>query len=265
MAHEARIASEAVAPHAAGRIAPVGGLRAWLAAILALAVLGIVGLSWHRYVTLERELTAAALARRAAIGSLAASTLAVKFERVVDVGVALATRVRFQELVAAGRWSEAGQILQRVPEDFDFLDRLFLADVRGTLRADVPQAAEVRGRNFAHRDWFKGVSRDWRPYVSQLYRRSAAPQRNVIAVAVPIRGPDGGVAGILVLQVKLEAFFDWARRIDLASRVLVVDAAWRTAFDSQAPGGAQLEERAAGLAERSMIDLRQVVANRVRG
>jgi len=247
MAHEARIASEAVAPHAAGRIAPVGGLRAWLAASLALAVLGIVGLSWHHYVTLERELTAAALARRAAIGSLAASTLAVKFERVVDVGVALATRVRFQELVAAGRWSEAGQILQRVPEDFDFLDRLFLADVRGTLMADVPQAAEVRGRNFAHRDWFKGVSRDWRPYVSQLYRRSAAPQRNVIAVAVPIRGPGDAVTGILVLQVKLEAFFDWARRVDLgaASRVLIVDAGGRSAFDSQAPASAQLAEVAA--------------------
>ncbi|MEX2240773.1 MAG: ATP-binding protein [Burkholderiales bacterium] len=241
------MASEPVAPHAAGRTAPVGSLRVWLAASLALAVLGIVGLSWHRYVTLERELTGTALARQAAIGSLAASTLAVKFERLVDVGVALATRVRFQELVAAGRWSEAGQILQRVPEDFDFLDRLFVADVRGTLRADVPQAADVRGRSFAHRDWFKGVSRDWRPYVSQLYRRSAAPQRNVIAVAVPIRGPGDGVAGILVLQAKLETFFDWARGIDLgaASRVLIVDAGWRTAFDSQAPASAQLGDGAA--------------------
>jgi hypothetical protein len=259
------MASPPISPQSAGPVTAPGSRSAWFAAILTAAVLMIVGLSWHRHVALERELTEAALARHAAIGALAASTLSVKFERLVDVGVALATRVRFQELVAAGRWSEAAQILQRVPQDFDFLDRLFLADARGTLRAEVPQAAQVRGRNFAHRDWYKGVSSDWRPYVSPLYRRSAAPQRNVIAVAIPIRGPGDGVAGILVLQVKLEAFFDWARRIDLASRVLVVDAAWRTAFDSQAPGGAQLEERAAGLAERSMIDLRQVVANRVRG
>lgn len=241
------MASEPVAPHAADPVAPAGGRRVWLAAILALAVLGIVGLSWHRYVTLERELTETALARHAAVGSLTASTLAVKLERLLDVGVALATRVRFQQLVAAGRWSEAGQILQRVPEDFDFLDRLFLADVRGTLLADVPPVPEVRGKNFAHRDWFKGVSRSWRPYVSQLYRRSAAPRRDVIAAAVPIRGPGDGVTGILVLQVKLETFFDWARRIDLgaASRVLIVDAAWRTAFDSQSPAGAQREDGAA--------------------
>jgi hypothetical protein len=241
------MASEPVAPHAAGPVAPASRRRFWLAAILAAAVLGVAGSSWHHYITLEREFTETALARQAAVGSLAASTLAVKLERLVDVGVALATRVRFQELVAAGRWSEAGQILQRVPEDFDFLDRLFLADVRGTLRADVPHAAEVRGKNFAHRDWYKGVSRDWRPYVSQLYRRSAAPQRNVIAVAVPIRGPGDGVAGILVLQAKLETFFDWARGIDLgaASRVLIVDAGWRTAFDSQAPASARLATRRA--------------------
>jgi signal transduction histidine kinase len=247
MPQEPQIASQPVAPHVAAPVARASRRRFWLAAILAAAVLGLVGSSWHHYVTLEREFTEAALARRAAIGSLAASTLAVKFERVVDVGVALATRVRFQELVAAGRWSEAGQILRRVPQDFDFLDRLFVTDVGGTLRADVPQAAEVRGRNFAHRDWFKGVSRDWRPYVSQLYRRSAAPQRNVIAVAVPIRGPGDATAGILVLQVKLETFFDWVRRIDLgaASRVLVVDAAWQAAFDSQAPASARLGEVAA--------------------
>jgi signal transduction histidine kinase len=247
MPQEPQIASQPVAPHVAAPVARASRRRFWLAAILAAAVLGLVGSSWHHYVTLEREFTEAALARRAAIGSLAASTLAVKFERVVDVGVALATRVRFQELVAAGRWSEAGQILRRVPQDFDFLDRLFVTDVGGTLRADVPQAAEVRGKNFAHRDWFKGVSRDWRPYVSQLYRRSAAPQRNVIAVAVPIRGPGDATAGILVLQVKLETFFDWVRRIDLgaASRVLVVDAAWQTAFDSQAPASARLGEVAA--------------------
>jgi signal transduction histidine kinase len=246
MAHEPRTVSPPIAPQASGAVASPGSRRAWFAAILTVAVLAIIGLSWHRYVALERELTEAALARHAAIGSLAASTLAVKFERLVDVGVSLATRVRFQELVAAGRWGEAAQILRRVPQDFDFIDRLFVADVRGTLMADVPQAAQVRGRNVAHRDWFKGVSRDWQPYVSSLYRRSAAPRRNVIALATPIRGPGDGVSAILVVQAKPEIFFDWVRRIEhgAASRVLIVDAAWRTAFDSQAPAGAALEEGA---------------------
>jgi signal transduction histidine kinase len=235
------------ATYAAGLRAAVNGGRGWLAVVLMVAALAICALSVNRYVTLERELTDSALARRAVIGSLAATALSDKFERLTDVGIALATRVRFQELVGAGRWSDAAQILRRVPEDFAFLDRLFIADVHGTLMADVPELPGVVGTNFAQRDWFKGVSRDWKPYISDLYRRTAEPKRNVIAVSVPIRDAGAGIAGILVLQVRLEKFFDWAERIDPdpASRVLVVDGAWQAGFDSKVPAGEHARDPAA--------------------
>jgi len=229
--------SEAASASDFGLRSFANGNRLRLAAVLTVAVLAIAGVSAHRYVTLERELTEAALARRAALAALAATTLSEKLERLVDIGTALATRVRFQELVAAGRWAEAIQILRRVPEDFAYLDRVFVADVRGTLTADTPELPGVRGTNFADRDWFKGVSGNWQPYVSQLYRRAAAPRRQVIAIAVPIRSVESVVAGILVLQVKLETFFEWARRIDFGpgARVLVVDRDGHAAFDSTVP------------------------------
>jgi signal transduction histidine kinase len=209
------------------------GTRLRLVAVVAVAVVAIAAVSVHRHFTLDRALTEAALERRAALASLAASTLAEKLDRLVDVGTSLATRVRFQELVAAGRWSQAIEILRRVPEDFGYLDRVFLADVRGTLMADTPELPGVRGRSFAERDWFQGVRRSWQPYVSHLYQRAAEPRRNVIAVAVPIRS-DGVPAGILVLQVKLETFFEWVRGIDFGAgaRVLVLDRDGRAAFDS---------------------------------
>jgi PAS domain S-box-containing protein len=220
----------------AGLFAAVNGGR-WLVAALLLAVTAIGAVAAHRHITLERELTEAALARRTSLAALAAATLTEKFERLVDIGVSLATRVRFQELVAAERWFDAAQILRRVPADFAFLDRVFIADIGGTVMADFPELPGARGTNFAHREWFREVSREWKPHVSQLYRRTAAPRRNVIAVSVPIRSADRKVAGILVLQVKIEAFFDWARRIDVGSedRILVVDAAHRAAFDSTSP------------------------------
>ena len=237
-----QLRAASVVPASAGFLAALTGGR-WLAAALAVAVIAIGGVSAHRYAALERELTDAALARRASLSALAATILSEKFERLIDIGVSLATRVRFQELVAARRWIEAAQILSRVPADFGFLDRVFIADAGGTLMADAPELPGAKGTNFAAREWYRGVSRDWKPHVSQLYRRAAAPQRNVIAVSVPIRGPDGTVAGILVLQVKIETFFDWARQIDVGpeDRVLVVDAAGRAAFDSMttaAPRGA---------------------------
>jgi C4-dicarboxylate-specific signal transduction histidine kinase len=106
------------------------GHRLRLAAVVAGAVVAIAAVSVHRHFTLDRALTEAALERRAALASLAATTLAEKLDRLVDVGTSLATRVRFQELVAAGRWSQAIEILRRVPEDFGYLDRVFLAIVQ---------------------------------------------------------------------------------------------------------------------------------------
>ncbi|MGH9808185.1 MAG: cache domain-containing protein, partial [Terriglobia bacterium] len=219
---------------AAGYRAALTGAGARLAAVLAIALVATGGLAAHRYLTLKQELTDSALARRGAISALAATTLTEKFERLVDVGISLATRVRFQELVGAGRWSEAAHILQRVPGDFEIVERLFIADPAGILRADVPELPGVIGVDFSHRDWFKGVSKEWKPYISPVYRRAAAPVRNVIAVSVPIRDATRKVVGILVLQVDLERFFEWAQRIDLGpeGRVLVLDGNWHPGFDS---------------------------------
>ncbi len=233
--------------------AVLSGGRAWLAALLAAALVAIGWISVERYLSLKRELTDAALARRAAVASLAAAALSEKLDRLIDVGVALATRVRFRDLVATGRWIEAVEILRRVPQDFAYVDRVLLADARGTLMADSPPLPDVRGRNFAQRDWFKGVSRDWRPYISELYVRAAAPQLEVVAVAVPVRAADDAVAGILVLQIRLETYFDWAYRVDATpgARLAFVDRSGRIAFDSTRPAGAPLLAAADRVAVRA--------------
>ena len=152
----------------------------------------------------------------------------------LDLGVSLATRVRFAELVAAGQWDAAVQIMKSVPAEFRFVERVFLADVRGTLRADVPDL-NVRGQNFSQREWYQGVSRDWKPYISGVYRRAAVPQRAVFAVAVPVLDRGGTPAGVLNLQVRLEKFFDWAAAIDPGpgGAVYIVDGKGAAAFDSR--------------------------------
>jgi len=221
----------------AGPRAGLNGSRWLLAALLALAIISIGGLLAYRYVTLDRQLTDRGLARRAAIDSLVATALSAKFERLTDIGISLATRVHFRQLVDAGHWDDAVQILREMPQRFPFLERVFISDAHGTLMADTPHLPRVVGRNFAHREWFKGVSRDWKPYISGLYRRTAEPRRNLIAVSVPIRGRGGEIAGILVLQVRQEKFFDWVREADPdpGSRVVIVDHAWHAAFDSKSP------------------------------
>jgi signal transduction histidine kinase len=208
--------------------------------VAALLLAAFVAFAVSTYGSVKRELTQAAMARSAALSRLAAATLSERLDRVVDLAVSLATRVRLTELVAKGDWAGAGTILRTVPERFPYVRRLFLADTHGTLLFDVPARPGVRGLNFAHRAWYRGVSSDWRTYVSPLYRRTAAPQVDVIAVATPVRrhGTDE-VTGILVAQLGLDTFFDWSKSIDVGpdAALVVVDPLGQAAYTS---GGATL-------------------------
>jgi len=211
-------------------------------ALIVILLLGLGALALRYHSAVKAELTDSVMARRAALAQLAAATLSERLDRMVDLGVSLATRVRFAELVAAGQWQAAAEILRKVPGEFRFVDRIFVADIHGTLMADVPEVQSVRGTNFAHRDWYQGVAREWKPYVSAVYRRSAEPQLNLIAVAAPIHERSTGrVAGILVAQLSLEAFFDWAKAIGLeqGARLFAVDAqgkaGYATGVSAQAP------------------------------
>jgi PAS domain S-box-containing protein len=204
----------------------------WVA--LFLVSMAIIATATSSYREIDKELTAVALLRREAVARIAAVTLAEKFGRVVDVAISLATRVRFRELVNQEKWGEAIKIMHDIPRDLPHIERLFLTDTKGTLQADVPALPGVRGTNFAYREWYRGVSRDWRPYVSPVYTRAAPPQINVFAVAVPVKNA-GGVAGILVLQLRVESLLEWINTIDTGRQgfVYLVDSKGQVAFHSR--------------------------------
>jgi signal transduction histidine kinase len=167
------------------------------------------------------DFTAVTLSERRMIASLAATTLHEKFERLTAIGISLATRVQFRRLIQAGQWDEAVDILRSVPEDFPFIERVFLADPHGTLMADTPALPDARGVNFAYRDWYQGVNRTGLPYVSDAYQRAAAPQYHVIAAAIPIKTDEHRIAGSLVLQVRLQSLLEWMHTIELGPGGLV--------------------------------------------
>lgn len=181
-----------------------------------LAILSpVILIAVFAYLETYRDLTQFTLSRRQSIAYLAATALRQRFDRLIDIGVSLATRVRFRQLVTEGKWEEAIEILKSVPEDFPFIDRVFLADPTGTLMADTPALPGIRGKNFAMRDWYRGVSNDWKPYISDAYQRAAEPRFNVVAAATPIRTEQQRVVGIMVLQVKLDELVGWSESIDI--------------------------------------------------
>ena len=194
------------------------------------------------YNSAYHDLTESAFSRRQSIASLAATALEQRFNRLTDVGISLATRVRFRQLVDEGRWDEAIEILSGVGKDFPAIDRVFLADPAGTLMADAPALPGVRGKNFADRDWYRGISRTWEPYVSDVYRRTAEPRYNVVAAAIPIKAEGERIVGILVLQVQLNALVDWSNSIDIGPSgfVYVVDRKGQLATHPKLPSAGDI-------------------------
>ncbi|MBI1891240.1 MAG: response regulator [Burkholderiales bacterium] len=211
--------------------------RLLLLLALSSAFIGGVFIALQSYREIDRELSTAAYARRASLSYLAAATLSEKFARLTDIGKALATRVRFRELVAAGQWEQALAILADVPADFPLIDRMALLTPEGMLMADSPALAGVKGKSFADREWYRAVSAHWEPYVSNVFKRIAQPQINVIVAAIPILEKDRSVIGILVLQVHADRFFAWLKALDVDKEesLYVVDQAGNLAFHPKLP------------------------------
>ncbi|MBI5367188.1 MAG: response regulator [Planctomycetes bacterium] len=202
------------------RLADLVAGRRWLYPILlATALLPLVGLTAHGYLTRSRHLTERAADHLRSVADLSALQLQERFNRLCDLGTSLATRVRFRQLVAAGQWPEAIRIMDDVPRDFPYVDRILLTDPAGSLQADLPEVAAVRGTGFAYRDWYRGVMQK-SPYISEIYRRKAEPACNVVAGAFLVRDSDRTV-GILVLQVRLDTLLEWTGQVNHNSSLYV--------------------------------------------
>jgi len=193
-----------------------GGAATRLLVVLLLIVPAAL-LSYLGYKQAHQNMTKLVLERRDDIAELAAATLKERFDRVVDVSISLTSRPSFREEVETERWDAALAGIQDVPELFPYIERVALTSATGTLMADsLPGNAHLLGQNFAQHDWYAGVSKEWKPYVSEVYRRQGEPAKNVISVAAPIRSAkDEHVTGILILQMPLDAFFNWSHAVDV--------------------------------------------------
>jgi signal transduction histidine kinase len=117
---------------------------------------------------------------------------------------AYAARPYLIEGLQRGDMRELDRHLQNLIENDSNIERAFIASPAGILLADWPKDPATLGKDFSQRDWYQGVSKDWQPYVSEFYLRTAKPQRYLFAIAVPIKAEGGTVGGILVLQPKAD-------------------------------------------------------------
>ncbi len=75
----------------------------------------------------------------------------------------------------------------------------FVTGLTGNTVALYPFQAELIGKNFGFRDWFKGAQRTGAPYVSSGYRSAAAGHPLVVGVAAPVFSESRRVGYVTVL------------------------------------------------------------------
>ena len=86
---------------------------------------------------------------------------------------------------------------------------LFAEDVRGDVLAISPRDPTLIGKNFATRDYFIGVTKEWKPFVSEAFRGAVQGSPPTTVVAVPVFTAKGEPAGVLGAALDLSQAARW--------------------------------------------------------
>ncbi|MCX9080713.1 MAG: GAF domain-containing protein [Candidatus Methanoperedens sp.] len=111
-------------------------------------------------------------------------------------------------------------LLASVPD----IDRAYITTPEGILWVDYPSNPELWGKDLSQRDWYKGVSRNWQPYVSEVYLREVVEPGYIVSVAIPVKNESNAI-GIVVMQHRLETVQKWVApvRLGMSGVIYVVD------------------------------------------
>ena len=220
---------------------PLHGSR-WFYAVVAsllLVVLVGVGLFFVRAIGVEeREY----LAQNDAIARSVAASIEAREQGYLNVLRSYAGRFRFRESVKRLDAKEALVHLRQLHQTFPELDRVFLADPAGIVWVTEPETPEIYGRSYAFRDWYRGVSASWQPYMSAIYQTDIG-HASAVALAVPIHDVDGRVIGIIASVQRLDVLRGWLLPIKIpGGDVFVVDRRGQLVFHRTRVGAQHLRD-----------------------
>jgi len=132
--------------------------------------------------------------------NLAAHRIGEHLNSDIAFGRAYALRPYLIEGLQRGDKKELDMHLKDLIENSHGTERAFITSPEGIELAAYPEDPLVIGKDFSDRDWYKGVSKKWSPYVSEFYIREGRPQKYLFAIAVPVKAKDDSILGILVMQ-----------------------------------------------------------------
>ena len=117
------------------------------------------------------------------------------------------------------------------------IDMAFISDKDGTLWANHPVHKEFQGKNFSQTDWYKGVCKEWKPYVSDLFKGAIGKKDLVVVACVPIFDKKDVVMGILGTSQRTLFLANLTVRVksDPHTKITVLDRAGQVIFSDKFP------------------------------
>ena len=94
------------------------------------------------------------------------------------------------------------EMVKRNPE----MDWPFLSNPDSTIWVNYPVDRQVMNKDLSYRDWYRGVSKEWKPYISSVYKLIVGEKDLAVAISVPIFDEKRKVIGILA-TAQSTAFF----------------------------------------------------------
>jgi hypothetical protein len=218
------------------RLARVGAVLALL------AVLPLTALGYVTSTVAEDTLRGEVDARLRTTVTVSGGVIERELTAVADLVDAYAQR---QLLAAPLSARERGAVtrvaITRHLEDFkevrEGLAGVFVADLEGRLIDVVPATPSILGRSFAHRDWYQGLKRTGRTYISSAYKSAVAGEPLVVGVSTYVRDATGRPVAILAAILDLTAIQTYADELASAQHVALTVTDARGTVIAR-PGGA---------------------------
>jgi PAS domain S-box-containing protein len=142
--------------------------------------------------------TEQALKNDKSTASLLSLVLDERLKKIVSIMESYSNQSRLLRAVKDKNAEKARVHLISMTKNNPDIDILIITDRQGTLWAAYPKRPEVLGKNFAFRDWYKDVSKEWTSSISDVTLRVVAEKDRAVQISVPFFDETREVIGILL-------------------------------------------------------------------
>jgi|GEM_PF-2413089 len=193
--------------------------RSRQALIFIFLLLPVLLLAVYSFYQTRRQLINQVYEERKNLAGVSAKMLHEKLDRLSETGKAFANWPTFRQSFDGPNNSHVTELMKTIPRDFPYISNVSITDTAGTV------VAGIKANPGNLQKWHSGISKNWQPYLSEVYSNPGKPGQITSAMAIPINNMAGKLSGVLLLEVNINKLLEWSNGIDVGKNgfVYIVD------------------------------------------